>query len=313
MDVVAFGEAMVLLLADPGRSLRTAETFRRSVAGAEVNVAVGMARLGHAVGWVGVLGEDAFGDVVLRSLRAEGIDLSRVRRDPAPTGVLIRDSHPERPTEVLYYRRHSAGSRLAAADVDAEYIGAARILHVSGVTSAISATAHQAVLRVVQVARDAGVTVCFDPNVRRRLWSVQQAAQTLTEVAGMADIVLAGADEAMLLSGSDDTGTAASWFLECGAHTVVVKDGVAGSWGTDGSATWHQPAMPTTTVDAVGAGDAYAAGFLSARLRGLPLNRSMAEAAVVAGMSVQVATDMDGLPTAVERDAMLSETREVRR
>src|SRR4051812_3116972 len=164
LDVVTFGEAMALMLAEPGVPLRRAHTFRRQVAGAESNVAVGLARLGHRVGWFGRVGADAFGDVVLATLRAEGVDVSRaVVDDTAPTGLLIRDCSAVRPTEVAYYRRGSADSRVAAPDVDPAYVAGAGWLHVSGITPVLSSSAGAATVAAVEAARDAGVRVCLDP------------------------------------------------------------------------------------------------------------------------------------------------------
>src|SRR4051794_27707730 len=157
LDVVTFGEAMALLLAEPAVPLRRALSFRRQVAGAESNAAVALARLGHPVGWFGRVGADAFGDAVLGTLRAEGIDLSRVVRDAtAPTGLIARDCSAARPTEVAYYRRGSAGSRLAPSDVDGEYLARSRWLHVTGITPVLSPSASAATTAAVEAARGAG-------------------------------------------------------------------------------------------------------------------------------------------------------------
>lgn len=173
-EVVTFGEAMALLLAEPGRPLDHAERFRRSIAGAESNVAVALARLGHRVGWFGRVGDDAFGRTVLRTLRGEGVDVSRARVDPAAaTGLIVRDCHAERAIEVLYHRAGSAGSRLAREDIDPAWLGSARILHVTGVTAALSATALDACVAAVEAARSAGVLVSYDPNVRRKLLAAE--------------------------------------------------------------------------------------------------------------------------------------------
>jgi len=306
-EVVTFGEAMGLLLAEPGRPLEHADSFRRSVAGAESNVAVALARLGHPVGWFGRVGDDAFGRAVLRTLRGEGVDVSRARVDPAAaTGLIVRDCHPERAIEVLYHRAGSAGGRLAAEDVDTAWLGSARILHVTGVTAALSASALDACVTAVTAARAAGVLVSFDPNVRRKLLAAEHWPALLRPLTERADLVLTGLDEARLLTGHDERAPAARHFLDLGARLVVVKDGARGAWATDGTREWAVPAHPVTACDPVGAGDAFDAGFLSARLRGLPVPAALAEAAVVAAHVVQVAGDLDGLPTARQRDAALT-------
>jgi len=292
-EVVTFGEAMVLLLAEAGVPLTEATAFRRTVAGSESNVATGLARLGHRVGWFGRVGADAFGQVVQRTLRGEGVDISRVRIDPAaPTGLLVRDAHAERPVDVLYFRATSAGSRLSTEDIDADYIGAAQLLHLTGITPVLSASARAATERAVEVARTSGVTVSFDPNIRRRLAEPERARDVLRPLAANADIVLAGADEAELLTGKPD----ATWFLDQGARLVVIKRGAAGSWATDGRSTWQQDALPVAIADPVGAGDAYATGFLSGWLTGLDVPACLQRGATLSAQVVQVVGDTEGLP-----------------
>jgi 2-dehydro-3-deoxygluconokinase len=283
--------------------------YRRSVAGAESNVAIGLARLGHRVGFVGRVGDDVFGRVVVSALRAEGVDVSQVARDAAPTGLLVRDCAGERPSEVVYHRRGSAGARLEPADVSEPYLSAARLVHVSGVTGLIGDGPRAAAAKAMR----AGALVSFDPNIRRRLCPPERAAELLRPLAREADMVIASEDEALLLSGRDDGEAAAAWFLEQGARLVVIKRGAAGAWATDGEQRFEQAAWPVTVVDAVGAGDAFAAGLLSALLRGCDTARALAEAALVAALCVNAAGDVDGLPTAAERDLLLAGSREVRR
>lgn len=305
-DVVTFGEAMALLLAEPGVPLPEATAFRRTVAGSESNVAVGLARLGHRVGWFGRVGDDAFGQVVLRALRGEGVDTSRVRVDPdAPTGLLVRDCHGQRPVDVLYYRSGSAGSRLATDDVDADYLRAARLLHLTGITPVLSAAAHEATTRSVEIARTAGVPVSFDPNIRRRLADPDRARAVMRPLAAAAQIVLAGADEADLLTGKPDAG----WFLDQGAELVVIKNGAEGSWATDGTTTWRQDAIPVQALDPVGAGDAFAAGFLDGRLTGADVPECLRRGAALSAQVVQIVGDTEGLP----RDHTAGVAGEVRR
>lgn len=314
LDVVTFGESMALQLADPGVSLDLATTFRASIAGAESNVAIGVARLGHRAGWFGRLGTDGPGRAVLARLRGSDVDTSRVVLDSgAPTGVLIRDCHPVRPVEVVYHRAGSAGSRLAPADLDHGYLASAAVLHCTGITPLLADSAREATLAAVRTARGAGVLVSFDPNVRRKLAPLERIVRVQRELAGSADLVLAGADEAELISGAAGMIPAAAWFLDRGARLVVLKLGANGSWATDGRQEWHVDVHRVPAVDPVGAGDAYTAGFLSAWLRGLPVPEAMREAAAVAALVVAAPGDVEGLPTAAQRDAVLSESSDVDR
>ncbi|SDO93420.1 2-dehydro-3-deoxygluconokinase [Actinopolyspora xinjiangensis] len=307
-EVITFGETMGLLLAQPGQPLEHATGFRRSLAGAESNTAVGLARLGHRVGWFGRVGDDPFGRSALRTLRGEGVDVSRVVVDGSlPTGLLVRDAHAHRPIEVCYYRSGSAGSALCDGDVDGEWIGRARLLHLTGITAALSDSARSATERAVRAAAEAGVPVSLDPNIRRKLAGTEQWGELLRPLADHAELVLTGLDEAETVSDRSGERAAATWFLERGAKFVVVKLGSRGAWATDGAEEWFQPAAEVPAVDPVGAGDAFNAGFLSGHLRGLPVPESLAEAATVAGSAVQIPGDMDGLPDARLRDLSLGD------
>jgi 2-dehydro-3-deoxygluconokinase len=228
--VVTLGEVMALMLAEGSSPLAQAARFDLSVAGAEGNVAIGLSRLGHAVALWTVVGEDALGEVVLRTLRGEGVDVSRARRVARPTGLIVRDAPLGRPLTVSYYRSGSAGTALAPQDVVPEVIGAARLLHLTGITAVLSDSGYDAVLAAVAAAKAAGVTVSVDPNLRLRLGRAELWQSRLDPLLRAADIVLTGRDELQLLSGADDP----RWLLERGARTVVVKDGAAGAYETDG-------------------------------------------------------------------------------
>lgn len=301
-EVVTFGEALAVFSAEPGTPLSTAVNFRRSIAGAEINLAVGLARLGHRVGWFGRVGDDVHGRLVLRELRAEGIDASHLRVDPVgATGLLVRDAHAERVIDVSYFRSGSAGSRLCPDDVDRDYVHSARVLAVSGITAAISETALAAVRYAVDAARDAGVTVVLDPNIRYRLAPLEVQTRVLRKLCAKVDVVLAGEDEALAITGLKKVhGEADEWFLSQGCGTVVFKAGSAGAWATDGSKSWSQPVFPVCVVDPVGAGDAFAAGFVSAMLDDLSVPEALERGAACGALNVSVAGDLAGSPTRVE-------------
>ncbi len=311
LDVVTFGEAMVLHLAEPGVPLAAATSLRRSVAGSELNVAVGLARLGVRTGWFGRLGDDVHGRLIAGVLRAEGIDTSRVRLVPDGwTGLLVRDAHAERPVTVVYHRAGSAASTLTCDDVDTDYLTSARTLFLSGITAVLSESARAASVRAVEVATERGLTVVFDPNVRRLLGPVERTAEVLRPLAVAAHIVLAGREEAELITGSSEP---ADWFLERSARLVVLKDGARGSWATDGTRTWEQRAVPVRAIDPVGAGDAFTAGFLAATARGDGVPEALRAGATVAAAVVAVAGDIEGLPTAAELALMQAQGEAVQR
>ncbi|MFG3258407.1 sugar kinase [Streptomyces sp. NPDC048172] len=298
---------MLLMLAEPGMPLERATHFRRSVAGAESNVAAGLARLGHWARWIGRVGDDPAGEAVLRELRADGIDVSCAEMDPqAPTGLLLRDSHPHRAIDVQYYRGGSAASLLSPAQITPEALAGVRVVHVTGITPMLSEQAAQATRTLIERARQAGAAVSFDPNVRRKLGTDHDWMRVVGPLLREADLVLAGEDELELLLGGG-AGEGAKALLTMGrARTVVVKrrDHTAVAHTAEGQ--WEQPPFEVPLVDPVGAGDAFAAGWLSAWLRGRDEPTALAEAACVAALVVQAPADTDGLPTAAARDRALS-------
>jgi len=306
-EVVTCGEAMLLLLAEPGIPLDRAVHFRRSVAGAESNVAAGLARLGHAVRWLGRVGADPAGEAVLRELRADGVDVSQAVVDEhAPTGLLLRDSHPHRAIDVQYYRMGSAASRLTPDEIGPDALDGARMLHISGITPMLSPTAAAASRRLVELAREAGAKVSFDPNVRRKLGGANQWAQTAGPLLREADLVLAGEDELEMLT-AQSADEAALELLEGGTQEVVIKRADHSATVITSDGRWQQSPHAVPVVDPIGAGDGFAAGYLSARLRGLSEPRALSEAACVAALVVQAASDTDGLPSAFARDRALAE------
>jgi 2-dehydro-3-deoxygluconokinase len=302
--VVTFGESMALFRADPGEALRTAHRFSRSIAGAESNVAIGLSRLGCEAGWFGRVGDDPLGLGILDTLRGEGVDVSRAIVDPdAPTGVLVRDTHAERRIDVVYARLQSAGSRLTAADVDPAYLASARVLHVTGITPALSPQAREATTEAVRLAAAAGVAVSFDPNIRRRLWpDLDVARRELLLLAQRSQLVLVGHAEATVLSGEDEPARAARWLADQGVETVAVKLGAAGALGFRDGEIYQGAALAVYPADPIGAGDAFDAGFLAAWLRGGGLRDCVDEGNLAAGLSVQVCGDIEGLPYRREMD-----------
>jgi 2-dehydro-3-deoxygluconokinase len=306
-EAITCGEAMLLMLAEPGMPLDRAVSFRRSVAGAESNVAQGLARLGHWARWIGRVGDDPAGEAVLRELRADGVDVSGAEMDPqAPTGLLLRDSHAQRVIDVQYYRKGSAASLLSPDQIRLEMLEGARVVHVSGITPMLSESAAQATWALVERARQVGAAVSFDPNVRRKLGSDHEWMRTVGPLLREADLVIAGEDELELLLGGGAEETSKALLTMGRARTVVVKrrDHSAAAHGRDGECT--QEPFDVPVCDPVGAGDAFAAGWLSAWLRGVKPERALAEAACVAALVVQAPGDTDGLPTAHTRDRALA-------
>ncbi|MEU5371954.1 sugar kinase [Streptomyces sp. NPDC005951] len=358
-DVVCLGESMVTFLpSQPGR-LADVPSFGRGIGGAESNVACALAAAGHRAAWVGRVGADGFGDHLVETIASYGVDTSAVRRDPVrPTGIYFRtatdrgtDTH-----EVAYYRAGSAASAMSPANVPYEELFAGRILHLSGITAALSGDC-LALLRELTAARPGRPLVSFDVNHRPHLWRGGDAdASVLLELARRADLVFVGEDEAeeawgivgadairaavpepsVLVvkrgsagatvfasglrpgprsanAGGDEDVAGARSSSAGGAESDARRAGSAGrgaddaDTGTAGPDTvTHVPALRVDVVAAVGAGDAFAAGFLSATLRGLPVRDRARHGHLMAAAVLTVPGDLTEPPARDHADRLVA-------
>jgi 2-dehydro-3-deoxygluconokinase len=265
--VVTFGEALGVFHATVDRPLWHADSVAVGTGGAEGNVAMAVARQGVPVTWAGRVGDDALGRRIIRELRGEGVDTLAITDRAAPTGLLIKESHPGGRTTVVYYRHGSAGSRATPEDVDRIPLSSSHLVHLTGITSALSASARAASERLLDRAAEAGATVSFDVNHRSRLWDAETAAPVYRGIAERADIVFASVDEVpMLVTGwtGDDPRAAAAALATAGHRHVVVTAGEHGAVAIVDGQEFAVAAVPVTAVDSVGAGDAFVGGYLAA-------------------------------------------------
>ncbi|MFJ5708529.1 sugar kinase [Streptomyces sp. NPDC093105] len=299
--LVTLGEAMAVVAATTPGPFAAGAPMRLGWAGAEATVAVGVSRLGHTAAWTGRVGDDAAGAMILAGLRAEGVDVTGARTDPdAPTGLMLRERRTADRLRVSYYRAGLAGSRLAPADLDEDRITGARILHVTGITPALSATARAAVEHAVTLARAAGVTVSLDVNHRERLWSRAEAAEVLGRLLPYTDLVFAGPEEATLFVPDGEPEEMARALTRLGPAEAVLKLGPDGALTVTGGAAHIRPAVPVTAVDPVGAGDAFVSGYLAALLDGSPVPERLRLAALCGAFAVSVPGDWEGIPHRTE-------------
>lgn len=308
IEVVTLGETMGLLTSTaPGR-LQRGSTMTVSSGGSESNVSIGLARLGVRVAWVGRVGADSIGSVITRELRAEGVRVVLPPDPSASTGLMLKERHSPMQTKVWYYRAGSAGSRLERGDVPEDLIRDARLLHVTGITPALSPSAADAARHAISVARAAAVPVAFDVNFRGRLWDPDVASKVLRPLVASVDIMFSGLDEAALFFPDEsDPEKMALHLAEIGPSQVVVKMGAQGCLGLADGEVLRRQAVPVDVVDVVGAGDAFVAGYLAELLDGQPLNRRLETAARLGAYACTTAGDWEGLPT--REDLMLLESK----
>ncbi|WP_330253493.1 sugar kinase [Nocardia sp. NBC_00565] len=296
--LVTLGEALGVVAATEPGPLAPGAALRMDFAGAEATVAIGVSRLGHPSAWVGSVGSDAIGTMVLDRLRAERVDVAHCRIDPdLPSGLMLRERRTADHIRVTYYRKGFAGARLSAADIDTTQISTARVLHLTGITPALSTSACEAVHSAVDIAVDAGVTISLDINYRRALWSESDAAVELSKLVSRADIVFAGIDEAALLVPAASPAGMAESLAALGPSQIVVKLGSEGSLALYNGELIRQPAVPVTSVDPVGAGDAFVAGYLAGVLDDGSISHSLHLAATCGAFAVSVPGDWQGLPS----------------
>ena len=304
--LLTFGETMGLVAADGIGPLEHAGGFRFGIGGAESNVAIGVAHLGQPATWIGRVGPDATGDLIERRLRAEGVD-AVVIRDPSFTGLMVRHRRTGALQHVDYHRAGSAGSRIGPSDLPVDTLRSARILHVTGITPALSDSARSAVFHAVETARSAGVPVSVDINHRAKLWSRFDAGPVLLDLVSRADIVFAGPEEAAIVV----DGPPLAGLAKLGATEVIVKDGPRGCTALVDDETFTVPALDVRVVDPVGAGDAFVAGYLADRLAGAAPEARLRTAVAAGAYAVTLPGDCEGLPSRADLAALASATDDV--
>ncbi|MGW1841226.1 sugar kinase [Streptomyces sp. NPDC001966] len=317
-EVVCLGESMVTFLpSQPGR-LADVPSFGRGIGGAESNVACALAAAGHRTAWVSRVGADGFGDHLVEAIAGYGVDTSGVRRDPSrPTGIYFRTA-TDRATdvhEVAYYRAGSAASAMSPRNIPYVTLPTTRVLHLSGITAALSADC-LALLHDLTGPRPGRPLISFDVNHRPGLWRDADASpEVLLDLARRSDLVFVGEDEAAEAWGV--TGAEAIRAALPEPATLVVKRGAegatvfSGSGDADGAgdasgagAVTTVPALRVDVVAPVGAGDAFAAGFLSATLRDLPVRDRVRHGHLMAAAVLTVPGDLTAPPARAHADGL---------
>lgn len=320
-DVVTIGESMVLFQPLSDKGIKYEPLFTKSLAGAESNVAITLTRLGKKVRWISKIGKDPFGDFILSTLAGEGVDVSNSLRDEEkPTAVYFKECKGFGDPTVYYYRKNSAASNIHPSDVQSEWIEGASHLHVTGITPALSESAAQAVRKTMELAKENGLTISFDPNLRRKLWSEERARKVLLSLIPLCDVFLPGVEEAEFLLGQQSIEEYGEKFLKMGPEVVVLKLGTEGSIGfIKGHTVKADPYVVSHVIDTVGAGDAFAAGFLSvyldeqAAISPLTFEKALARGNILGALATQFKGDWEGIPTLDELKAITIGSIEVKR
>jgi len=312
-DIVTFGETMALMMPTAGKGIEHAKAFESSFGGAESNLAIGLARLGVKAGWFGRLGSDPLGRMILKGIRGEGVDVSHAALvDGEPTGLMLRDITWGR-SSVYYYRKLSAASKMTPEHLDEAYIKQAKILHVTGITPALSESCRETVYAAVDIARKHGVKVSFDPNLRLKLWSLEEARPVLQRLASAADYYLPGYDELQLLYGTDDFDEIVEELRKLNAVSVVKGAGNE-TLIVEKDRIERVPFFPVKqVVDTVGAGDGFCAGYLAGIVQGQSHYEAVRLGNLVGSLVVQGAGDWESIPPLAMVEAELGLRKHVER
>jgi len=319
LDVVTFGETMVLFTGNQSLPLEYVHQFNKQIGGAESNLSIGLKRLGHDVGWFSMFGNDPFGRYIHHFVRGEGVDTEAcLYTDEAPTAVFFKEKLSAKHLNIYYYRKHSAASFLGPEHIDEDYISKAKVLHLTGITPALSESCKQAVFQAIKIAKKHGVQIVFDPNIRYKLWdSYDEAREVMLQIAEQSDIILPGLDEAEFLTGKTEPEEVADTFIGNSDKTIVIKLGSQGAYYQNKHDSGYvQGYQVDEIIDPVGAGDGFAAGIISGVLDKEKLNSTVKRANAIGAMIVQVNGDVEGLSTKEQVDSYISvdgESRDVER
>lgn len=298
IEVFTLGETMVVFQPEQMQSLEYVQQFPKRIGGAESNVAIGLSRLGHRAGWCSKLGEDSFGQYVYKYIRGEGVDTSScLFTEQALTGVLFKEHLSPEDMNVYYYRKGSAASLMEPEDLDEAYMAQAKVLHLTGITPALSESCYKTVMKAIEIAKKNGMTIVFDPNLRLKLWSAETAKKVLNEIALQADVILPGLDEGRFMTGKTEIEDVAESLMAGYDKTIIIKIGSKGAYLHTKEEKVYIEGFPVQqVVDPVGAGDGFAAGIISGILKQEPLHQAIKRANAIGAMVVMSYGDFEGLP-----------------
>jgi 2-dehydro-3-deoxygluconokinase len=296
-DLYTFGEAMALFLASDTDSVLTARTYTRSTAGAEGNVAVGVSRLGLSAHFFTLMGNDQLGSAVLADFAAEGVDVSGVKRVDSFSSAMIRNPGTTAPVEASYLRKGAAASLMRPEDLDVSVIAQSRWLHTTGITCAISTSAAATAAAGLELARKHGIKKSFDLNIRRKLWSEDQARKVLEPLARDVDLLIGGEDEYCVVFGTSDSQEALRIAASRNNSLAIMTKGPEElRYALDGQVHVVRPPL-VKSIDPVGSGDAFTSGVISGLLGGLTAADAIAQGTISGARVASQFGDWAGLPS----------------
>lgn len=303
-EVITIGEPLTLFAAegeeDIDKEIKDVNHFKKFLAGAEVNVCVGVSRLGHSVEYITKLGEDPFGMFIKESLSKENIGTKYISStDKFFTGFQLKSKVSDGDPKIFYFRRNSAAANFNIDDLKSLDLSDVRHIHLTGIFPALSESSRNASYKLVELAKENNIRITFDPNLRMQLWSSkEEMIKTINDIAFKSDIVMPGISEGLILTGSDKPEEIADFYLNKGAKIVIVKLGTKGAFVKSKEETHTVPGFKVEkVVDTVGAGDGFAVGVIGGILEGLSIKDAVRRGNAIGAMAVMSPGDNDGYPT----------------
>ena len=310
---MTIGETMVLLYGeDTTAPLRFGERLKLDFAGADSNFAIAMSRLGYRSAWISRLGDEPLGDLVLNAIAREGVDVSQVIRDPTRnTGLYLKHHDATGVTRIQYYRRGSAASNLQPDDLSPDHFRDTRLVHLNGMTFALSESCARTMRRAVELTLDSGAMISLDLNLRLQLWSIESAREAIGPVIQKSSAIFGTEEEFLDYFGVSDIDEALGAAVALGPRIAAAKMGPDGAVAlVDGLRFAHGGYNAPAVVDVVGAGDGFDAGFLASYLRGLSPYECLRRANLCGACAVATPGDFQGYPTLEEMERLLESWQE---
>ena len=310
---MTIGETMVLLYGeDTTTPLQFGERLKLDFAGADSNFAIAMSRLGYRSAWISRLGDEPLGDLVLNAIAREGVDVSQVIRDPTRnTGLYLKHHNATGVTRIQYYRRGSAASNLQPDDLSPDHFRDARLVHLNGMTFALSESCARTMRRAVELTLDSGAMISLDLNLRLQLWSIESAREAIGPVIQKSSAIFGTEEEFLDYFGVSDIDEALGAAVALGPRIAAAKMGPDGAVAlVDGLRFAHGGYNAPAVVDVVGAGDGFDAGFLASYLRGLSPYECLRRANLCGACAVATPGDFQGYPTLEEMERLLERSQE---
>lgn len=305
-NVLTVGDALITMNPTTKGPFRYVTHFERRIGGAELNFAIGIARLGLSSKWISRLGKDEFGKVIYNFVRGEGIDVSDVKlMEGYSTSVNFKEIQEDGSGKTFYYRANSPILTLNPDDITDDVFKSVDIVHLTGVFLSIDPKNKFIVKKVIEKAKEHNVTISFDPNIRLKLWTIEEAREVFNEILPHVDILLTGLDEIKLITGEDSQEVLEDFAHQHNIQDLVIKDGGKGSMlYRDG--TWtKEKAFDVHVTDTVGAGDGFDAGYIYGYLHQYDPVELLTFANGIGALVTTVSGDNEGLPYLEEAEAFV--------